>query len=82
MSTAPDFYFHPMQRIRMYEWSHNRVFCRGDAAFAPTPLTGMGTSLAILGGYMLAGELAKVQATQHPSTAFEAYQNSFRPFAE
>lgn len=82
MSAAPDFYFHPMQQIKMDKWSHNRVVCLGDTAFAPTPLTGMGTSLAILGGYMLAGELAKLPPGQHPSTALEAYETAFRPFVE
>ncbi|KAJ4338931.1 hypothetical protein N0V87_003618 [Didymella glomerata] len=82
MSAAPDFYFHPMQQIKMDKWSHNRVICLGDTAFAPTPLTGMGTSLAILGGYMLAGELVKLQPDQHPRMAFDAYETSFRPFVE
>ncbi|KAJ4383168.1 hypothetical protein N0V86_001210 [Didymella sp. IMI 355093] len=82
MSAAPDFYFHPMQQIKMDKWSHNRIICLGDTAYAPTPLTGMGTSLAILGGYMLAGELAKLQAGQHPGTAFDAYEKAFRPFVE
>ncbi|KAF3035113.1 hypothetical protein E8E12_004949 [Didymella heteroderae] len=82
MSAAPDFYFHPMQQIKMDKWSQSRVICLGDTAFAPTPLTGMGTSLAILGGYMLAGELAKLQPDQHPKTAFDAYEKAFRPFVE
>lgn len=82
MSSAPDFYFHPMQQIKMDKWSHNRVICLGDTAFAPTPLTGMGTSLAILGGYMLAGELAKLQTGQHPTTALDAYERAFRSFVE
>ncbi|KAJ4992522.1 hypothetical protein SVAN01_01905 [Stagonosporopsis vannaccii] len=82
MSAAPDFYFHPMQQIKMDKWSLNRVICLGDTAYAPTPLTGMGTSLAILGGYMLAGELAKLPADQHPSTALDAYEKAFRPFVE
>lgn len=82
MSSAPDFYFHPMQQIKMDKWSHNRIVCLGDTAFAPTPLTGMGTSLAIIGGYMLAGELMKLQPDQHPRMALEAYENAFRPFVE
>ncbi|KAF1931507.1 FAD/NAD(P)-binding domain-containing protein [Didymella exigua CBS 183.55] len=82
MSAAPDFYFHPMQQIKMDRWSHNRVICLGDTAFAPTPLTGMGTSLAILGGCMLAGELAQLQPDQHPMSALDAYEKAFRPFVE
>ncbi|KAJ8114614.1 hypothetical protein OPT61_g3549 [Boeremia exigua] len=82
MSKAPDFYFQAVQQIRMDKWSNNRVVCLGDTAFAPTPLTGMGTSLALIGGYMLAGELAKVQAGEHPKTALEAYESKLRPFVE
>ena len=79
---APDFYFQAMQQIKMSKWSNSRVVCLGDAAFAPTPLTGMGTSLAITGAYVLAGELSKLEQGEHPSNALEAYENVFRPFVE
>lgn len=49
MDQAPDFYFQVLEQIRMSNRSHSRVICLGDAAFARTPLTGMGTSLAIMG---------------------------------
>ncbi len=79
---APDFYFQAIQQIRMSQWSHSRVVCLGDAAYAPTPLTGMGTSLAITGAYILAGELSKLKDGEHPSKALEAYESTFRPFVE
>lgn len=82
MSKAPDFYFQAIQQIKMAKWSNNRIVCLGDTAYAPTLLTGMGTSLAIIGGYMLAGELAKLQGGEHPRSALEAYENAFRPFVE
>ncbi|KAL9578819.1 MAG: hypothetical protein Q9212_005480 [Teloschistes hypoglaucus] len=82
MDQAPDFYFHPLHQIKMAKWSTNRVICLGDTAFAPTPLTGMGTSLAIIGAYCLAGELSKLSNAQHPSEAFEAYESVLRPFVE
>jgi len=82
MSKAPDFYFQAIQQIKMDKWSNSRVVCLGDTAFAPTPLTGMGTSLAILGGYMLAGELAKLPEGEQPGKALEAYERAFRPFVE
>jgi 2-polyprenyl-6-methoxyphenol hydroxylase-like FAD-dependent oxidoreductase len=82
MSKAPDFYFQAIQQIKMAKWSNNRVVCLGDTAYAPTPLTGMGTSLAIIGGYVLAGELAKLQGGEHPRSALEAYERAFRPFVE
>lgn len=82
MDKAPDFYFHMIQQIRMSKWSNSRVVCVGDAAYAPTPLSGMGTSLAIGGAYILAGELSKLNDGEHPSRAFEAYESAFRPSVE
>jgi 2-polyprenyl-6-methoxyphenol hydroxylase-like FAD-dependent oxidoreductase len=82
MDQAPDFYFHVIEQIRMSKWSNNRVICLGDTAYAPTPLTGAGTSLAIMGAYLLAGELSKLGNGEHPSKAFDAYEDSFRPYVE
>jgi 2-polyprenyl-6-methoxyphenol hydroxylase-like FAD-dependent oxidoreductase len=82
MDQAPDFYFHAIQQVKMSKWSKARIICLGDAAFAPTPLTGMGTSLAITGAYVLAGELSKLNEGEHPSKAFVAYESMFRPFVE
>jgi 2-polyprenyl-6-methoxyphenol hydroxylase-like FAD-dependent oxidoreductase len=82
MNQAPDFYFQAVQQIKMSKWSNSRVVCLGDAAFAPTPLTGMGTSLAITGAYVLAGELSKLDGGDHPSKALEAYESVFHPFVE
>lgn len=82
MDQAPDFYFHVIEQIKMSKWSNSRVICLGDAAHAATPLTGMGTSLAITGAYVLAGELSKLDDGEHPSKALEAYERTFRPFVE
>jgi len=83
MDEAPDFYFHSLQQIQMKTWHNSRVVCLGDAAYAPTPLTGLGTSLAITGAYVLAGELSKLPGDEkNPFKALEAYENAFRPFVE
>lgn len=82
MDEAPDFYFQVMEQIKMSQWSNSRVVCVGDAAHAPTPVTGMGTSLAIIGAYVLAGELSKLDDGEHPSKALKAYESTFRPFVE
>lgn len=82
MDAAPDFYFQVMEQIKMSSWSKERVICLGDTAYAPSPLTGMGTSLAIVGAYLLAGELSKLKTGEHPSTAFATYEEKFRPFVE
>lgn len=82
LEQAPDFYFQAIQQIRMSKWSTSRIVCLGDAAYAPTPLTGAGASLAILGAYVLAGELSKLKDGEHPSAAFNGYESAFRPFVE
>ena len=82
MDQAADFYFQAIQQIKMTKWSRSRVICLGDTAFCPTPLTGQGTTLAMIGGYVLAGELSKLADGEHPSKALEAYESTFRPFVE
>jgi 2-polyprenyl-6-methoxyphenol hydroxylase-like FAD-dependent oxidoreductase len=58
MRTAPDFYFDEMAQIGMDGWSRGRVALVGDAGYCCSPLSGQGTSVALLGAYILAGELA------------------------
>lgn len=82
MGQAPDFYFQAIQQIKMTKWSNSRVVCLGDTAYAPTPLTGMGTSLAITGAYVLGAEISKLHDGEHPSKALKAYESTFRPFVE
>jgi 2-polyprenyl-6-methoxyphenol hydroxylase-like FAD-dependent oxidoreductase len=82
MEEAPDFYFHKIEQIKMSQWSNNRVVCLGDTAYAPTPLTGAGANLALLGAYVLAGELSKAKDGGDLSAALIAYETAFRPFVE
>ncbi len=76
MRDAPDFAFDPVGQVRLDRWSAGRVALVGDAAYCPTPLTGLGTSLALVGAYVLAGELAV--APDH-DTAFRRYEEVLRP---
>lgn len=80
MRQSPDFYFDSMAQIHMPHWSKGRITLLGDAAHSATPLSGQGTSLAIAGAYILAGEL--LEAHGDYSTAFSRYENLMRPFAE
>lgn len=82
MDSADDFYFQAIQQIRMSKWSNNRIVLVGDAAYCPTPLTGMGASLAINGAYVLAGELSKLEEGEHPAKALSAYEENFRGWVE
>lgn len=73
---ADDLFFDAVGQIRMPRWSSGRVALVGDAAWAPSFLTGQGTSLALVGAYMLAGSLAH----QDHVTGFAAYEHSTREF--
>jgi len=80
MRSAEDFFFDTVSQIRMPTWAAGRVALVGDAAYAPALLSGQGTSLAIVGAYVLAGELAA--AGGDPAVAFPAYERALRPFVE
>jgi 2-polyprenyl-6-methoxyphenol hydroxylase-like FAD-dependent oxidoreductase len=79
MKTVDDFYFDVLRQVHMPRWCANRVALVGDAAWCPTPLTGIGTSLAMIGGYVIAGELANGAA---PVAAFAAYERIMRPYVK
>jgi 2-polyprenyl-6-methoxyphenol hydroxylase-like FAD-dependent oxidoreductase len=80
MWEAPDFYFDSMSQIRMDRWSDGRVTLVGDAGYGPSPLSGQGTSLAVVGAYILAGELHAADGDHE--VAFAAYEREMRPFVE
>ncbi|MFS0693018.1 FAD-dependent monooxygenase [Streptomyces nitrosporeus] len=73
---AEDLFFDGVSQIRMPRWSSGRVALVGDAAYAPSFLTGQGTSLALVGAYMLAGCLAH----QGYGAGFTAYERDTREF--
>ena len=54
---ADDFYFDAFVQVRMPTISPGRVTLVGDAGYCASPLSGMGTSLALVGAYVLAGEM-------------------------
>ncbi|MGW5454410.1 FAD-dependent monooxygenase [Nocardia sp. NPDC003979] len=76
---SPDPFFDTVSQIHMPQWSAGRVALVGDAAYAPSFLTGQGSSLALVGAYMLAESLA---AHEDHTTAFTAYERASRPFVE
>jgi 2-polyprenyl-6-methoxyphenol hydroxylase-like FAD-dependent oxidoreductase len=77
MRTADDLFFDVVSQIHMPRWSSGRVALVGDAAHAPSFLTGQGSSLALAGAYMLAGELA---TRPDHTAAFTAYEQNTREF--
>jgi 2-polyprenyl-6-methoxyphenol hydroxylase-like FAD-dependent oxidoreductase len=72
---ADDFYFDSVSQIRMPAWSRGRVVLAGDAGYGPALLSGSGTSLAMVGAYVLAGELANGWSEQ----AMARYERDHRP---
>ncbi len=80
MRDADDFYFDPVCQIVMDRYSTGRVTLLGDAGYCASPASGQGTSLALVGAHVLAGELAAA-AGDH-EIAFERYEAAMRPFAE
>jgi 2-polyprenyl-6-methoxyphenol hydroxylase-like FAD-dependent oxidoreductase len=80
MWTAPDFYYGVMAQIIMPSWSKGRVTLVGDAGYCPSPFTGQGSSLAVVGAYILACELGR-HRDDHEA-AFAACEKRMRPFVE
>jgi len=71
-------YFDAVGQARMPSWSSGRVALVGDAAYCSSPVSGMSTSLALTGAYVLAGELAA-----HPHrAAFARYEEIMRPYVD
>lgn len=79
LPAADDLYFDTVSQIRMDRWSTERVALVGDAAYAPAFLSGQGTSIAIAGAYVLAGELVR---HDRPEAAFAAYEHRLRDYVE
>ncbi|CAM6093723.1 unnamed protein product [Calypogeia fissa] len=80
MHESEDFYMQHIAQVRLNRWSSGRVTVVGDAGYAPSPFTGMGTSLAFIGAYVLAGEISR-QPNNIPA-ALESYERVLRPYVE
>ncbi|MVU81918.1 FAD-dependent oxidoreductase [Nocardia sp. ET3-3] len=80
LDDTPDFYLDQVAQVVMDRWSSGRVALLGDAAFSSSPMSGQGTGLALVGAYLLAGELAA--AGWDPEAGFAAYEAKMRSFVE
>ncbi len=76
---STNLFFDEVSQIRMPNWSKGRVALVGDAAYAASFHTGMGTSLAMEGAYILAKELNK---NNNYKIAFDNYYKVYQPFTE
>ncbi|MFD0361908.1 FAD-dependent monooxygenase [Nocardia sp. GCM10030253] len=78
MAEAGDFYFDELARIDMPTYSKGRVVLLGDAGYCGSPLTGQGTAMALVGAYVLAGEIEANSGD--PQQALARYEEVLRPF--
>ncbi|MCI5052142.1 MAG: FAD-dependent monooxygenase [Simkaniaceae bacterium] len=77
---SKDFYFDAIAQIKMDCWTKGRVALVGDAGYCPSPMSGQGTNLAIVGAYILAGELKLAKGDF--SIAFKRYNELMRPLVD
>ncbi|KAL4795567.1 hypothetical protein BDV19DRAFT_389159 [Aspergillus venezuelensis] len=91
MNDADDFYCEHLGVVRLDTWSQGGVVLVGDAAYVPSATTGMGSSSALVGSYVLAGEIIKHCSSSTGSSsdfskrenikqALKSYEDTFRPF--
>ncbi|KAG8630734.1 hypothetical protein KVT40_002353 [Elsinoe batatas] len=80
MHASKDFYFERIAQVKRPCWSSGRCALVGDAAYAPSPITGEGTNLALVGAYAVAGELS--MDPEDPGAGFKRYEDRLRGFVE
>ena len=80
LDDTPDFYLDQVAQVVMDRWSSGRVGLIGDAAYSASPMSGAGTGLALVGAYMLAGELAA--SGWDPKAGFTGYEERMRSYVD
>ena len=80
MSDSNDFYFDSFTQVKMHSWTKGRVALVGDAGYCPSPFSGQGSNLALIGAYILAGELKAAEGNY--KHAFHRYNELLRSFVE
>ena len=76
LDSVDDLHFTRAGEVRLDRWSAGRSVLLGDAAFGGS--VGMGTSMALVGAYVLAGELAAADGDH--TVAFAAYEREMREY--
>jgi 2-polyprenyl-6-methoxyphenol hydroxylase-like FAD-dependent oxidoreductase len=81
---ADDFVLDAVAQVHVDRLAAGRVVLVGDAGCCPSPLTGLGTSLALVGAYLLAGELADRSpygwSDGDPAPALARFEQRLRPY--
>ncbi len=78
LAETPEVYFDSIAQVHLDSYARGRVCLTGDAAWCASPRSGMGTTLAMVGAYLLAHELHTAGADY--TTAFDRYQQLMEPY--
>jgi 2-polyprenyl-6-methoxyphenol hydroxylase-like FAD-dependent oxidoreductase len=78
LADAPELYFDSIAQVHLDPYARGRICLTGDAAWCASPRSGMGTTLAMVGAYVLAHEL-QTAGGDYPA-AFDRYQRRMAPF--
>jgi 2-polyprenyl-6-methoxyphenol hydroxylase-like FAD-dependent oxidoreductase len=83
LAASDDVYSVDIAQVRAPQWSRGRVVLVGDAAHCPSPVSGMGTSLALVGAYVFGDALTRRDERHEDlADAFARYDRALRPYAE
>ena len=78
LAEAPEVYFDSIAQVHLDSYARGRVCLTGDAAWCASPRSGMGTTLALVGSYVLAHEIHT--AGDDYAAAFARYQRLLAPY--
>ena len=80
MPGAGDFYFDSLSQVHLGQWHRGRTVLLGDAGYCGSPLAGLGTAMALVAAYVLAGELSATPDDHE--AAFARYQDEIRDYVK
>lgn len=80
MKDTEDWYCEHIAQVKLEKWSRGHVTVLEDAGYCPSPITGMGSSVAFVGAYVLAGKISK--SPNDISAALTSYERVLRPWVE
>ncbi|KAI1073716.1 FAD/NAD(P)-binding domain-containing protein [Whalleya microplaca] len=77
---STDFFGQEIGQVKCEHAYKGRVALLGDSGYCPSPVTGLGTTLALVGAYVLAGEL--MRHSDDVPAALRAYDTIMRPYVD
>ncbi|CAF1121379.1 unnamed protein product [Adineta ricciae] len=66
-----EYYFGAIEQVKMRGWSQGQAAVVGDAGYCFTLVTGIGTIIALVGSYILTGEIGRCQDYLEASKRYE-----------